>query len=179
MKRRAFPIVSLSLSRNHQRGFTLIEILVVILLIGVIVGGGVASYRRLQETKLIEGAAREAEQGIRKAQKNAEAGVKPQSWCDGSGETLVSYSIEFRGPTYPKNEYRISANCSDGGSSLIETRELPQGAKYQWNRTISFSVLTGKKTTSGDERQRVRNATNSIRYEIWITEGGSVSTKKL
>lgn len=168
-------------SLASHRGFTLVEMLIVILLIGGMVGGGVASYRRLNETKLVEGAARQAEQGIRTAQKNAAAGVKPTSavWCSNPTDTLASYSIDFRGPGWSKQEYRISAVCSDGNSLLVETRELPQGTRFQWNRTWSFAVLTGKKTASGDVRQWVRNQDNSIRYEIWLTEGGSVSTQRI
>lgn len=162
-------------------GFTLVEMLVIVLLLGVIVGGGVASYRRLNETKLVEGAARMAEQGVRVAQKNAASGVKPtgSGWCEDAGDTLDSNSIEFRGPTYPKQELRISAICSDGSELLLETREIPQGTRFQWNRTVAFDVLTGTKTPSGDTVQWVRNQDNSIRYEIRISDGGSVSTLRI
>lgn len=150
-----------------QKGFTLIELLVVLVLLGLFVGGTLANYRRLKDRKIVEGAAKQAEQALRGTQKLASAGVKPAGVeCD-DPETLVSYTISMSGTSYS-----IQANCS-GGDLVTVSNNLPVGAEFAAEATMVFAVLPQR--ASGDSSVCVQDDAGSLNYVIEVDPGGAVS----
>lgn len=157
-----------------SKGFTLIEVLVIISILTVVVGGAVANYWRLNERKLVEGAAKQAEQALRDAQKQASAGVKPDLWCT-DPETLVSYVITMGGGGIGDDVYQIEAVCSDAvawPNEVARTDSLPEGTRYRSLKTVTFAVL-GQAATS--ETICVENDAGSVSYSIDVDQGGAVT----
>ncbi|MCH7951465.1 prepilin-type N-terminal cleavage/methylation domain-containing protein [Patescibacteria group bacterium] len=153
---------------SSDKGFTLLEILVVVVIFGLLLGGAVANYRRLNERKIVEGAAKQVEQALRDAQKRASAGVKPSSVeCD-DPETLNSYVITMSG-----TGYQIQANCS-GGSPSPSSYTLPQGTTIGSASapTVTFNVLTLAATAA---TVCVQNTSGTLIFKIDVTDGGAIS----
>lgn len=157
---------------NNLRGFTLIELLLGILIVTIITGAGVANFRRLNNIKQVEDAAKQVEQAIRKAQKQATAGVKPAGWCDGPTDTLVGYTIGLGTPT--ANQYEMSANCSDG-SVDAQVKNLRENVVVDSSVNVVFDLL-GR--ANGDRTVCVRDSKSRYFYEVVINVGGSVSFEK-
>jgi len=156
------------LNDRFSSGFTLIEIMVAVLLIGLMSGGGIAAYRRLNERSSVEGAARQVEQALREAQKRAASGVKP-SGCTGD---LLTYIMTMGGSVVGENKYTIQADCFTSDPYPV-TYKLPEGTKFPAQTSISFRALS--KGSSGGSVS-VQNDTGSFVYEIRVSEGGAITT---
>ena len=171
-------------TRASSLGFTLIEILIIIILFAILVGAGVANYYRLNRRKLVEGSARQTEQLIRTAQKNAASGVKPAGWCT-DPNTLASYTIGMNRWGLPNDGYEIRAECSDGSFISVESGTLPEGTRFRYNRFVTFPVLDGVVTFNGTRQEVCLSnfvsctSAGNIRYELVVTSGGSVSFHRL
>lgn len=159
------------------RGFTIIEVLVGILIIGIMAGAGVANYRRLEERTAVQGTAKDVEQAIRDTQKRASAGVKDPGFCDSDPIlTLEEYSIELGNdpsfsPALTQHQYRVTAFCSDASVSQ-QTFALPDNIGIVTGVRINFDLL-GR--SDGEHVVCVSNADNSMMYELVVSEGGSIS----
>jgi prepilin-type N-terminal cleavage/methylation domain-containing protein len=156
-------------TRRSQKGFSLIEILIVVVLFGLLVGISVANYRRLNERKRVENAAKQVEQALRDAQKRASAGVKPvAAVCDGTN-TLDFYRVSMIW-----NVYWINAFCS-GGAVNVGFYSLPEKTWFEpafgWTH-VAFSVLSQGATA---EEVCVRNESGSMVYVLCVDQGGAVS----
>lgn len=88
-------------------GFTLIELMTVIVIIGVLTGTGYISFRTFQNKEVLKSAVREVVSDIRYAQSLSVSGIKP-SGCTGDFESV---EIDF-----DSNGYDINGNCSISGS---------------------------------------------------------------
>lgn len=152
---------------EKETGFTLIEIMVAVVLIGLMSGGGVAAYRRLNERSSVEGAAKQVEQALREAQKRADSGVKPLG-CNG---VLLAY-IMTMGGAVGESKYTIQADC-ETSDPLAVTYKLPEGTKFPAQKTISFRALS-KGSTGGSVS--VQNTAGSFVYEVRVSEGGAITT---
>lgn len=98
-------------------GYTLIEILVGITIIGLLFSLGYSNYRDYARRQALSGAARRLKADLRLAQEQALAGKKPDdSFCN-SPEVLNGYDFSIGAAS----SYRIQANCSGG---LVEIKEV-------------------------------------------------------
>lgn len=106
------------------KGFTLIEVLIVIVILGIIMGVGAVQFREFSKRQALVSAKRQLLADIRSAQADAINGRKPAA-CTG---TLLGYG--FRVVQGSPAEYEIFARCSTGASSqdyeIIDGR-LPVG----------------------------------------------------
>jgi len=137
--------------KKTAHGFTLIEFLVVMTIMGVLFGIGVAQYINFNRSQILEQAAQELKNNLRLAQTKATTGEKPTECTT----TLEGYQVSFSLP----RTYQIQAKC--GGSlvgtpkifnlpSVVEFSSLPspllfkvlaQGTNLNNNLTISLSAF--------------------------------------
>jgi prepilin-type N-terminal cleavage/methylation domain-containing protein len=124
-----------------KKGFTLVELLVVISIMVLLFSIGYANYRDFQRRQHLEGAVRMIKADLRLAQEMALAGRKPQypsgNVCEIS--TLGGYSFI----RLSQNSYRIDAICSGvvtvkGPETLASGVEM---ASFSGGNTIFFRVL--------------------------------------
>lgn len=117
---------------NHSFGFTLVELLITLVVMGTAVGIGTASYVSFNERQLLTQAGKTFISDITKAKQNATVGLKDQTLCD---------NMQFAGwCVSPDNidgeSYKVYGSCIDSGGTAhaFPTNpgdiELPQGTAF-------------------------------------------------
>jgi len=127
-----------------RQGFTLIEVLISLTIIGLLFGFGFVSFRDYSRRQQLVSVARTIKGELRLVQSKASAGEKPAS-CNGAN-TLSSYSFQIINSI----SYKVAANCLAGNVD-IKTENLPDGISMSpASGTISFKVLgQGTNITAG------------------------------
>lgn len=92
------------------KGYTLIEILVVLSIVGLIFAASFASFREFSRRQAMLSAARNLKSDIKLVQEQAIAGKKPQG-CD----ELTHYALAFTA-----SSYEITAECVNGSYAVKE-----------------------------------------------------------
>lgn len=106
-----------------RRGFTLIEVLIVIVILGVIMAVGSVRFREFERRQAVVSAKRQLLGDVRAAQSDAVSGRKPTG-CTG---TLQGYGFQVTGTAGPAS-YRTFARCSAGaGTADLVTKSAELG----------------------------------------------------
>ncbi len=111
-------IVQLRRELRLLGGYTLIEILIVIVIMGLLFAVGYANYRDFSRQQAVTSAMRALRADLRLAQEQAIEGKKPPG-CTG---TLTGYKFTVANNLI----YQISAYCT-GGDIVVKTISLPSG----------------------------------------------------
>lgn len=101
---------------NKRTGFTLIEILVSLTIIGLLFGFGYVNFRDFSRRQTVNNAVKLIQGDLRLAQGNAITGQKPKPDCN-LPKTLDGYSFKVISAT----EYQILANC---GSTAVTIKDV-------------------------------------------------------
>lgn len=126
-----------------QKGFSLLEILVVFSLIALITGVGFVAFNTYSQKSVITSAADDVKLGIEKAKYNALSRVKPPG-CTGE---LLAYQINFINST----QYRLTAVCTTQ-SMVYSTGTLPKGVTFRDQNScdgIMFDTVTNSISIQG------------------------------
>ncbi|MBP9700232.1 prepilin-type N-terminal cleavage/methylation domain-containing protein [Candidatus Woesebacteria bacterium] len=99
-------------------GFTLIELIVSVTIMGLVMGGGIAGYRNFNERQQLITTGKEVLVALRKTQTDAVAGVKSTNCAN---RTLVSNTFSFSG-----SAYNIVETCRQGGTTYPFTTRTEQ-----------------------------------------------------
>jgi prepilin-type N-terminal cleavage/methylation domain-containing protein len=148
------------------KGFSLIELLVVMIIISILCGLGLIAYSKIHDQEVLKKASNQVKTGILEARDMALYGKKPSGNCD----TLLSYKITFAAIT-PAN-YKIYVTCTNGGTSndtLIKTVTMDKDVSLSAN-TFAFNVLTGQADNAADVT--ITNDAGSAVVSVLVT--GSV-----
>jgi len=134
--------ITISVNKNNysfpiQEGFTLIEILIVLSLIGLLTSLGMASYSSYNATQIVASNASNVETLLTEAHSQAISQVIPAS-C--GSNTLSGYEVDV---TLNGQIYTLSAVC--GSKQLISTNTLPPQVTFANGSTASvvFNAETG------------------------------------
>lgn len=163
-----------NIRRSHSTsGFTLIELVVVIMTMGLLFGFGYANYRGFQRRQQLDSVAREFKTNLRLAQQLALTGKKAPE-CS----TLEGYRVSRAGP----QSYEIGAvcdgteTCNNTPSYCIKTVQIPSnitlGPFPAPGNRFTFLVLT-----QGVDRAATITFTQSVTSDtrsVEITQGGEI-----
>lgn len=112
---------------NSEKGYTLIEILVTLTIIGLLFGVGYINFRDFSRRETIAGAGKLLQGDLRLAQQMALSGQKPQDVSCNSPNLLNGYDFSVVSPS----EYTIKADCSGGVvSTLAKDVNLPSDITF-------------------------------------------------
>jgi prepilin-type N-terminal cleavage/methylation domain-containing protein len=113
-------------------GFSLIELLVVVSVIGILTGVGYIGFNSVSQDQMLKKAVKQLKSGLYEARQNAFYGKKPDANC-----TLEGYLVN---PEADSRSVLITANCGD--SNLQKEIKFDPGVTLEVNNPIpSFSFL--------------------------------------
>lgn len=160
-------------SNKSVKGYTLIEILVGLTIIGLIFGIGYINFRDFSRRQAIAGVAKQVQGDLRLAQQLALAGQKPDDIKCNDPNYLNGYDFRI----YTATEYRLEADCK-GGTVVSKDVNLPTGITVTTPspNPILFKVL-GQGTNipaGGTATLTFTQTRTNNKFTVTITAGGEI-----
>jgi len=169
-------------------GFTILELLIVIVTMTLLFGAGYANYREFQKREHLEGAARMIRGDLRLAQEMALAGRKPTEPAgnpcetnDLGGYVFVRSSAYSAGPPKVAASYEIYAVCPSWGTNRVLVKgpvELPEDVdllSFGSNRFTFLVLGKGTDLVSNLDLRVQFVGTGMANRTITITTQGSIN----
>lgn len=149
-----------------RRGFTLLELLVVVGILVMIFGVAIASFNSFNRRSRLQQVALNFKSALRLAQTRAVSAEKPSSGCT----TFVGMRVSFPN----SSSYTVGHECTEGDVGTIETTTLPSGITFvSIPNSFTFQVLTHLTTLPADQTVQLTNATET--YAIGISTNGDIN----
>jgi len=104
---------------EKSKGYTLIEMLVTLMIMGILFSVGYAGFRDFSRRQYVTNAVNQVKANLRLAQQKAISGEKH---CTNPNETLNGYLFNVTNPS----TYTIASACS-GGDVVINSYTIPEG----------------------------------------------------
>ncbi len=142
---------------NKQQGFTLLEVLLSIAIIGLITGIGIPVYQSFQVRNDLDIAAVSMVQSLRRAQILAEAVDGDTSW---GVKVQVGSIVVFKGVSYATRD-----------ANYDETFQIPTNISLSGTQEVVFAKVTGLPQSSGSG---VLTSNNNETRTITINAKGMV-----
>ena len=145
-----------------QKGFTLIEILVVLVLMALVVGITVPNINTYNNTETLQSAELGVVSSLQQAKSQAESQVKPTSCL--ASQSLDGYRVDFTSST----QYQLEDMCS-GSPAVVSSATLPTNILFTFSsypQTFFFRTLQGGVTYT----------TNTIRVKDQVTDAQQIIT---
>lgn len=151
---------------HNSFGFTLIEILIVMVIISIIGVGAFVNFRTLSQDQVITKAFNETQSYLRLAQSNSTTGVI----CPGQTES-VSWKVRFNSN---RKDFDLTCGPSDSVQSsmslveaeIFELHCLTSGNNFSLPLTVEFAPLTGKVIFDAEDSCIDSSSTSSIKITI-------------
>lgn len=154
-----------------NKGYTLVEILIGLVIITVLFAGGYASYREFVRRQVLKNTLQELKQNIGLARQKTLSGEKPA----GCTNTLVGYEIAFN-----LTSYVVSPKCdvtSPGvGSVSVITVQLPTSVTQSisgFSNPLRFKPISGTNLASNGT-VTLTHLVSSTTQSITIKPNGAV-----
>jgi prepilin-type N-terminal cleavage/methylation domain-containing protein len=126
-----------------QKGFTLVELLVVMAITGVFGAMGFAGFDNYRKAQVLQTSSNEVATVVNLARSRAQSQIKPVSSCSG---TLNGYRIVISSSL---KDYTLYVSCngtvnpSDDVEIAQQDKTLPAGVTFSSNPSFFFPVRTG------------------------------------
>ena len=156
---------------SYASGYTLIEILVALTIVGLLFSFGFVNFRDFSRRQQLSGIVKQIQGDLRLAEEDAITGQKP-STC-GSAKTLESYGFEIILGT----EYKINAYCSANTKITIKDVLLPPGitiSTSSMNQFVKFKILGQGIDADSDWVLVITQTTTGNIANITVTSGGEI-----
>jgi len=165
MKKRTSPFGFTIISKACVRGFTIIELLITISILGLLLTIGLVYYQDFNRRQAVVQAAKELKNNLRLAQSMALSGEKPTG-CSG---TLEGYRVDF-----VVDSYSLSAIC-DGAPIEPKSYSFMAGInKVSGPDAILFKVLARGVEPPGE----VILSGKGYSSKVIVNEGGEISIEE-
>lgn len=150
----------------RRQGFSLVELLLVIVIFSILFTVGVASYNNFNRKRVVRETALKLMNNLRFVQNKALSGEKPDFACD----VLNGWRLQLSA-----NSYQIQAICDEGRpSGNVKTYSLPIGVSLNSDTSsFLFKVLAHGVEFSGSGE--VNLAGFGWTYQIKVTPSGEIS----
>ncbi len=184
MAKRIFLTLSKIISPASQAGFTLIELIVVVAIIGVVAGGTIAGYYKFNDRQIMIAAAKELVVNMRQAQSKATSGVKPTGCATATPPLRL---VGYRVATTVSSSYTVSAICTNGAVQSVhdsrvfyfpsQVRFAPSDSSFQFDFLGQYGGVTSPQFPGGNEVRNIdlrSTGTPPVTYRLTINKSGSI-----
>ncbi len=152
--------------QRSRGGYTLIEIMVVIVIMSLLVGGGLAGYTKFNDRQTILVAGRQLIASMRQAQQYSASGIKPVG-CD-TGLRGYRVTAASGGSTYT-----VAAICTTTGTTVVVKQEtLAAGVQFASNVDVTFLGQVGGAQTTNPT---VTLSQGTLTYQLTISSSGDIT----
>ncbi|HKZ35770.1 MAG TPA: prepilin-type N-terminal cleavage/methylation domain-containing protein [Patescibacteria group bacterium] len=153
-----------------MKGFTFIELMVVVAIGAILTAGGLAAYRGIGEKEGLKQSGLGLESNLKLVQRKALSGEKPEG-CSG---TLESFQVTAGGDD---QTYLVQARCSDFSPDAI-SYQLDKGIKFQpLISQIDFEVL--RQGVTGAQTIILTTTAGNFSYQVVVETGGVIRGRAL
>ncbi len=157
-----------------KKGYTLVEILITLTIVGLIFGFGYVSFREFSQRQALTGAARSIRGDLRLAQEFALSGKKPSTVNCDSPNILNGYYFRRNSAA----NYTIEANCSGGSSAqeIVKSVNIPAGivlTSFSVNPLL-FKVLGEGTNITGSATITITQTGTGNTRAVIVTQGGEI-----
>ena len=124
-------------------GYSLIEILVAVTIIGILTGSSLVGYNRFQGRQGLKSAGDQLVSDLRLTQQKALSGEKATGWCQGANESLTGWRLIFTSSAV----YDIRGVCSSAVTTTFKSITLPNSTtKSSGDSSVDFAAVNGTAT---------------------------------
>lgn len=150
--------------KPDSRGFSLIELMVVLVITGFLIGGGLAAYSKFNERQVILSSVSQLYTDLRFAQGKADSNEKPATCLQGE---LEGYQLKFLN----SSDYVIEALCGGVEVDVGINKTLGAGVSLEGSsdNTVMFYIL-GK----GAEAKSFCLTDTNKYYQITVSASGEL-----
>lgn len=142
-----------------MRGFTLVELLVVIAVLGLLLTGTYVSFRSYNQSQSMQTSVADVQQALNTAKSRSLSQVKPSA-C--GTDVLEGYQVSITQPS----TFRLEVVCG-GTVYMLETKKLATSITFASNTATSvrFSIATAAVQTPGNFVLTGANQTKTIKTD--------------